>query len=87
MGGFTASWHLYYFTPRSMKILLESAGFQVISVIPEQASLGRGRLHCALNQGHFSLAKLLFRATAGKVSIAAKELFLAVKKIQKPEVA
>jgi len=83
MGGFTGSWHLFYFTPRSMNILLESAGFHVISVLPEQASLGRVGLERFLSEVHFSVAKLLFRATAGRVSIAAKELYLAVKSIHK----
>ena len=32
-----------------------------------------------VNKAHFAVARLLFKATAGKVSIAGKELYLAVK--------
>lgn len=77
--GFKDSPHLYYFSPRTIRLLLEEVGFRVIKVIPEQASLGRRGLARALNDIHFALARLLFTATAGVLSIAGKELYLAVK--------
>ncbi len=75
----TDSWHLYYFSPSTLKLLLESVGFQVIKMIPEQASLGRGGFLRTLNNLHFALARLLFRVTLGRFSIAGKELYLATK--------
>lgn len=75
----TDSWHLYYFSPSTLKLLLKSVGFRMIGMIPEQASLGRGGLLRMLNDLHFALARLLFRVTAGRFSIAGKELYLAMK--------
>jgi ubiquinone/menaquinone biosynthesis C-methylase UbiE len=77
--GFTASYHLYYFSPRSLRLLLEGSGFRVLKMIPEQASLAREGLLRSLNELHFSLARLLFRASGGRLSVAGKELYLAVK--------
>lgn len=71
--------HLYYFSPTTLRLLLETIGFRVVDVIPEQASLGRQGMACALNDLHFALARLLFKVTAGTLAIAAKELYLATK--------
>jgi SAM-dependent methyltransferase len=73
------SWHLYYFSPSTLNLLLTSVGFRVIKVIPEQASLGRGEFLRILNDLHFALARLLFKITAGRFSFASKELYLAMK--------
>ncbi len=75
----TDSWHLYYFSPRTMHRLLEAAGFRIIAVHPEQASLGRGGVARFINSMHFLIARGLFYVTSGKLSIAGKELYLAVK--------
>lgn len=77
--GFTHTRHLYYFSPRSLKLLLERAGFLVIKEVPEQASLGRRGLARLLNEVHFTLARALFRASSGRLSIAGKEVYLAAK--------
>jgi SAM-dependent methyltransferase len=77
--GYTASYHLYYFSPRSLRLLLEASGFRVTKIIPEQASLDRGGVLRSLNELHFALARLLFTASGGRLSLAGKELYLAVK--------
>jgi SAM-dependent methyltransferase len=77
--GYAASSHLYYFSPRSLRLLLEASGFRVLKMIPEQASLGRGGLVRSLNELHFALARLLFTTSGGRLSVAGKELYLAVK--------
>ncbi|MGO8734230.1 MAG: class I SAM-dependent methyltransferase [Terriglobia bacterium] len=77
--GYAASFHLYYFSPRSLRLLLQAAGFRVTKIIPEQASLGRGGMVRSLNELHFALARLLFRASGGRLSVAGKELYLALK--------
>jgi SAM-dependent methyltransferase len=77
--GFIGSYHLYYFSPRSLRLLLEAAGFRVLKMIPEQASLNRRGLLRALNELHFFLVRLLFKVSGGRSSVAGKELYLAVK--------
>lgn len=79
MRGFTSSRHLYYFAPKTLKLLLARAGFRTLRMIPEQASLAQRRFGRCLNELHFLLARVLFKATAGLVSIAGKEFYLAVK--------
>jgi hypothetical protein len=77
--GFDATHRLYYFSPATTKLLLERTGFRWLRMLPEQASLrGRGAAR-ALNEIHFALARLLFRASAKRVSLAGKELYLATK--------
>ena len=77
--GYVGSFHLYYFSRRSLRLLLEASGFRVLKTIPEQASLGRGGLLRSLNDLHFALARLIFSASGGRLSVAGKELYLAVK--------
>jgi len=84
MRGFTECNHLYYFSPSSMKELLKSAGFRVMKVAPEQASISKGGVLRVVNEIHFALARLLFAATVSKFSIAGKELYLAVKTDSSP---
>lgn len=79
MGGFTASRHLYYFAPDTLRLLLASAGFRTIEMVPEQASLAQRGLGRCLNELHFLLAKALFKVSRGSVSVAGKEFYLAVK--------
>jgi len=71
--------HLYFFSPDTLRRLLREAGFRVIRMCLEPASLSRGAISTLVNAGHFAVARLLFYATAGRVSIAGKELYLAVK--------
>ena len=54
-------------------------GFRVIKVVPEQASISRGDVGRAVNEIHFAIARSLFMATAGRVSIAGKELYVAAE--------
>jgi len=71
--------HLYYFSPRTFRLLLEAAGFRLVKEIPEQASLGSGGAASLVSAAHFTLARVLFKLSRGKLSIAGKELYLAVK--------
>lgn len=71
--------HLYHFSPATLKLILELSGFRVVNLRPEQASLSGGAMVRLLNGFHFGLARLLFKMTAGRLSIAGKELYLAVK--------
>jgi SAM-dependent methyltransferase len=80
MRGLTNSLHLYYFSPLTISLLLESTGFRVLKMIPEQASLGQRGITRAVNNLHFAAARLLFRLSGGRLSIAGKELYLAVKR-------
>ena len=77
--GIADSLHLFHFSPETIRALLKQTGFRVIEMIPEQASLSKGRFHRLINNVHFRLGRLLFRGTGGKVSIAGKELYLARK--------
>lgn len=79
MRGFTKTRHLYYFSPRSLRLLLQRAGFRIVRVIPEQASLSRQGFAGLLNQVHFALARVAYGLTSGKLSIAGKEIYFAVK--------
>jgi len=77
--GFANSGHLYFFSPHTIRLLLANAGFHVVRVVPEQASMSMGNWGLVLNHLHFAAARLLFGLTAGRLSIAGKELYLAVK--------
>jgi SAM-dependent methyltransferase len=77
--GLANSRHLYHFSPNTIRRLLEGAGFRVLRMIPEQASLGGGRTRRMLNGLHFRMAQAVHRGTRGRISIAGKELYLARK--------
>lgn len=70
---------LYYFTPNTLTTLLKLAGFQVQKVLPEQAVFAHVGLLKTLNNIHFNVARTLFNLTRGKVSIAARELYICSK--------
>jgi SAM-dependent methyltransferase len=70
---------LYYFSPTALKRLLTRAGFSVLKVVPEQALLGQNRLGRLANHLQFNLARMVFVATRGRLSIAAREFYLNVK--------
>jgi len=73
-----ASGHLYYWSGKSLRALLEKAGFRVVKVVAQQASLGRGGIWRLINDLHFLLARTLMSISSGRLSIAGKELYLAV---------
>lgn len=79
MRGFTNSYHLYYFSASTLQSLLKCSGFDLIKMLPAQASLGRRGISRLLNNLHFAATRFLFKASAGRLSIAAKEFWLAVK--------
>lgn len=85
--GFADSYHLYYFSASTLQPLLESAGFNLIEMLPEQASLGRQGIARKVNGLHLSLTRSLFKLTRGRFSIAAKELYLARKAVSRDCVA
>jgi len=75
--GFANCSHLYFFSPRTIRRLLANAGFRIVRVVPEQASISVAGFGLLLNHLHFAAARLLFHLIG--VSIAGKELYLAVK--------
>ena len=77
--GLANSFHLYYFSPKTIRLLLSMAGFILLQMFPEQASFRGGIIDRALNEIHFRLARLVHWASARKVSIAGKEFYLAAK--------
>jgi len=70
---------LYYFSRATLTAVLEAAGFEILEWLPEQASVGGGRLLDGVNEVHFTAAKLAWRLSGGRVSIAGRELYMAVK--------
>jgi len=77
--GLANSFHLYYFSPGTIRSLLSMAGFSLLQMFPEQASF-RGRIiDRALSEIHFGLARLLHWITARRISISGKEFYLAAK--------
>jgi SAM-dependent methyltransferase len=72
--------HLFFFSAKTLVSLLRKAGFEVVAKHPEQASLARGGALRALNEIHFAIARALHKATAGRLSIAGKEFYIARKR-------
>jgi SAM-dependent methyltransferase len=70
---------LYYFSPTAIRKLLAKAGFRVVQVVPEPASLGRGFLGTLANYLQFAAVRMVFATTGGKLSIAARDLYLSIK--------
>lgn len=73
------SGRLYCYSRRTLTGLLETHGFRVVTIVPEQAISGGTGVRRLANQLHFALARLLFRASFGRVSIAAREFYVACK--------
>jgi SAM-dependent methyltransferase len=69
---------LYYFSPYTMKLLLQLTGFRLLKMIPGP-SVSLGKWGQAFHQLWFGLAWLLFKASAGTFSTAGRELYLATK--------
>ena len=70
---------LYYFSPATLKALLDNAGFRIRQVIPQQAPTRRNPLLQCLNRLHFNLNRGLFAITRGRTSFAAKEMYIVEK--------
>ncbi len=70
---------LYYFSPATLKALLDTAGFRIRRVIPQQAPTRRNPLLQRMNHLHFNLNKGLFAITRGRTSFAAKEMYIVEK--------
>ena len=70
---------LYYFSPATLKALLDNAGFRIRQVIPQQAPTRRNPLLQCMNHLHFNLNKGLFAITRGRTSFAAKEMYIVEK--------
>jgi len=75
---FAISGILYYFSPSTIRLLFESAGFRVLKMVPG-ASVSVRSLAQAYHDFYFALAWLVFKASAGQFSIAGRELYLGVK--------
>ena len=70
---------LYYFSPATLRALLEIVGFRIRRVIPQQAPTRRNPLLQCMNHLHFGVTRGLFAITRGRMSLAAKEMYLAEK--------
>ena len=70
---------LYYFSPATLRDLLDNAGFRIRQAIPQQAPTRRNPLMQSMNHLHFGVARGLFAITRGRMSLAAKEMYLAEK--------
>ena len=75
---FSISGILYFFSPSTMRLLFKGAGFRVLRMLPG-ASVSVRRLGQLYDDLYFGLAWLLFKASAGRLSIAGRELYLGVK--------
>jgi SAM-dependent methyltransferase len=71
--------HVYHFSPRTLRCLVQKAGFKTIRLIPEQSPEQCGWLAEAATSTYFTLSQLLPRLTAERISIAAKELYICEK--------
>jgi SAM-dependent methyltransferase len=69
---------LYFFSPFTMKLLFRLTGFRLVKMIPGE-SVSMRKWGQALHKIYFALAWLLFKASAGRLSIAGRELYLAAK--------
>jgi len=85
--GLANSHHLYHFSPATLRRLLESTGFRLVHMIPEQASLAGGAARRLLNGLHFRMAQAVHGGSRGRLSIAGKELYLARKMAALPDPA
>ena len=70
---------LYYFSPATLRALLEATGFRIRRVIPQQAPTRRNPLLQWVNHLHFNLNKGLFAITRGRTSFSAKEMYIVEK--------
>ena len=75
---FTVSAILYFFSPSTLGLLFKGAGFRVLRMVPG-ASVSVRKLGQAYNDLYFTLAWMLFKASAGRFSVAGRELYLGVK--------
>jgi SAM-dependent methyltransferase len=68
---------LYFLSPRTVRYLLESTGFRIIQYIPLW-NRGHG-LKGLIHKLYFLLAWLMAKVTANRVSIAFREMYIAIK--------
>lgn len=77
----------YFFSPCAVRLLLNRAGFEVVSTtIYRGLDQGRRPWVQALHGIEFALAWVLFKATGGRLSLGGRELYLAVKAPSTPAV-
>jgi SAM-dependent methyltransferase len=69
---------LYFFSPKTMELLLELSGFRLLKMIPGPSVSMRKRGQ-AFHEVYFALAWLLLKASGARFSIAGRELYVAVK--------
>jgi SAM-dependent methyltransferase len=69
---------LYFFAPSTINLLLRASGFRLLRTVPG-SSVSMRKWGQALHKIYFALAWLVFKVSAGKCSIAGRELYLAVK--------
>lgn len=73
---FSYPWHLYFFSPATLSLLLSRFGFGDLVCIPEQASLERKGFIRIINDFHYFLSRLIGQVSKGKLSFAGKEFYL-----------
>jgi SAM-dependent methyltransferase len=73
---FSFPWHLYFFSPATLKLLLNKYGFKDILLIPEQASLERRGFTRMINDVHYQFARFVGWISGGRQSFAGKEFYL-----------
>ena len=72
--------HFYHFSSSALGLLLSKAGFAILQTLPEQAPLRLSRVQNILSDLHFVASRFLFSISGGRVSIAAKEVYICRKR-------
>ena len=68
---------LHFYSYPHLVALLESEGFHVVGRLFGPASMSNSRLQCTVIRLHEKMSRLLFMASARKISFAARELVIA----------
>ncbi len=71
--------HLFYFSSRTIRKLLDKAGFIVVSEHPIPSPDYGGRLYRMLIKGYYYFSWLLFKISFGKMNLAPKTLLICRK--------
>lgn len=68
--------HNFYFTSRTLKDLVARRGFTFVMSEPERSPVYGNSIMKILNWAYYSVAALLYRASAGRIHFAPKELLV-----------
>lgn len=67
---------MFYYEERTLSRLMRRHGFSLAARFPEQSPLYGGSAKRLLNNTYFNAASILYKATAGRLNIAPKELLV-----------